>query len=591
MSVDSSQMWGERFKSFSRVLGIIIIAWAILVIVGWCFGIPLLTSVIPQGKAMSPLSSVLFLVAGLSLSLRVSFKPDRQWARRLAFGLGAGIVVLGLIRLMEDLFCWGGLQSWLFAGMSRMASPTAIALILLGLALCVMGFDIRRRVRVIQLLVLVPMLISALVLIGYGYRIHPLHAAGSSGVVSLPTAVLLMCLSLGILFADPNMGVMGLLSRDTGTGKMVRHLLVASIAMVSILGWIRLEGERCGWFNSEVGFALFMLVTIVILSVLIFRNAGRLAMAECEQAGMDAALHRAHDELEHRVAERTRDLANVIAELSEGISLLSNVGGDVMAASNQVSVCASETATAVEQTAVTVEEVRQTVRMTSQDSGQVAESALKAAQISLEGRKSTDETIAIMQRIRQEMDAISESMMRLNDQSQAIGQIIATVNSLAAQSNLLAVNAAIEASKAGERGKGFAVVAQEVKMLADQSRRATHQVGVILNDIQKATHQSVMAIEHGRQAVGMGVNQSEQTGGGIEMLAASVGQAAEAAGHIANASQQQLVGVDQVVAAMACIRHGTAHSLASSRQLEVAAQHLKDLAQKLKQLVTHYKGP
>ena len=97
------------------------------------------------------------------------------------------------------------------------------------------------------------------------------------------------------------------------------------------------------------------------------------------------------------------------------------------------------------------------------------------------------------QRIREQMEAIAESMVRLSEQGQAIGQIIATVEDLAAQSNLLAVNASIEAAKAGEHGKGFGVVAQEVKSLAEQSKQATNQVRTILSDIQKATTAAVMA--------------------------------------------------------------------------------------------------
>ena len=334
-----------------------------------------------------------------------------------------------------------------------------------------------------------------------------------------------------------------------------------------------------------------MMANIVLLGVLIFRNANQLRRTEIAHEVEDDTLRREHKELESHAEERTRDLARVVAELSNGIAMLLDVARDVMTVSNQMSTGAAETATSVAQTVTTFEEVRQTVRMTTQDAGQVASSALQAAKISQEGRKSTEEAIATMQRIRDEMDAIAESMMRLNDQTQTIGQIIDAVNALATQSNLLAVNAAIEASKAGERGKGFSIVAQEVKNLADQSRRATHQIGMILNDIQKATHLSITAIEHGRKAVETGVYQSVQTGRSIENLAASVSSASEAASHIANANQQQLYGVDQVSVSMSNIREATTNSLSSSRQMEAAAQHLKELGQKLEQVVVQYKVP
>jgi len=103
----------------------------------------------------------------------------------------------------------------------------------------------------------------------------------------------------------------------------------------------------------------------------------------------------------------------------------------------------------------------------------------------------------------------------LSEQIQAIGEIITVVTDLAQQSNLLAVNAAIEASKAGEHGKGFAVVAQEIKSLADQSKQATEQVRKILGDIQKATGKSVLAAEQVSKAVEGGVKQTAESGESI----------------------------------------------------------------------------
>jgi methyl-accepting chemotaxis protein len=163
------------------------------------------------------------------------------------------------------------------------------------------------------------------------------------------------------------------------------------------------------------------------------------------------------------------------------------------------------------------------------------------------------------------------------------------VNDLAEQSNLLAVNAAIEAAKAGEQGKGFAVVAQEVKSLAAQSKQATAQVRAILGDIQKATSAAVMAAEQGSKAVEVGMRRSGEVGESIRALADSIEEAARAATQIVASAQQQLVGMDQVALAMQNIEQASAQNVASTKQTAGAAQKLHDLGQKLKQVAEQYK--
>jgi len=287
-----------------------------------------------------------------------------------------------------------------------------------------------------------------------------------------------------------------------------------------------------------------------------------------------------------RMAETLREQ---IRGLVEGANVLGSAASEIVASTTQLAASASESAAAVSETTTTVEEVRQTAQMASQKARHVSDSAQKAAQISQSGRKSTEDAGAGMTRIRQQMDAIAASMGRLSEQSQTIGQIIATVEDLAAQSNLLAVNAAIEAAKAGEHGKGFGVVAQEVKSLAEQSRQATTQVRTILSDIQKATTTAVLATEQGSKAVDAGTRQTEVAGESIQALAGSVTEAAQAATQIAASSQQQLVGVDQVAAAMESIRQASTQNVASATQLETAARNLNELGQRLKQMVERYK--
>lgn len=295
-----------------------------------------------------------------------------------------------------------------------------------------------------------------------------------------------------------------------------------------------------------------------------------------------------HDVLGNAFAAMVQNLRRLTADLTEGISVLGSAASEISTSTTQFAAGAAETAAAVNETTTTVEEVRQTAQVSSQKARTVSETAQKVSQISQSGKKATEETVEGMRRIQEQMDAIAQSMVHLSEQSQAIGQIVTTVEGLAVQSNLLAVNASIEAAKAGEHGRGFAVVAQEVKSLAEQSRQATGQVRTILSEIQKATTAAMMATEQGSKAVEAGVKQSSQAGQSIQTLAGGVAEAAQAAAQIAASSQQQLVGVDQVATAMENIKQASTQNVDSARQLEAAAHDLKELGQKLKQLVERY---
>jgi methyl-accepting chemotaxis protein len=281
-------------------------------------------------------------------------------------------------------------------------------------------------------------------------------------------------------------------------------------------------------------------------------------------------------------------LREVNREVRESVHVLSGSTGEIVAATTQLAVGTAETATAVSQTTTTVEEVRQVAEVASQKAKHVLDNAQKSLQVAQAGKKSVEDTILGMQRIQGQMDLIGDSIVRLSEQSQAIGEIIATVTDLAEQSNLLAVNAAIEAAKAGEQGRGFAVVAQEVRSLAEQSKQATAQVRTILNDIQKATSIAVMATEQGGRAVEGGVQQSSEAGEAIRRLADVIAEAAQAATQIAASSQQQLVGMSQVAQAMENINQAGAQNAASTRQAEAIARDLHGLGKRLKQLVDQY---
>src|SRR5690606_15956026 len=295
------------------------------------------------------------------------------------------------------------------------------------------------------------------------------------------------------------------------------------------------------------------------------------------------------DRLGTSFALMVRNLRQLTADLYEGINVLGASATEISASTSQLAAGATQTAAAVNETTTTVEEVRQTAEVSSQKARTVSDSAQVVASVSESGRHATEEAIAGVAKIQQQMDTIAESMMRLSEQSQAVGQIVATVEDLAGQSKLLAVNASIEAAKAGEHGKGFAVVAQEVKSLAEQSRQATAHVRTILGDIQQATNAAVLATEQGSHAVEAGTRQSAHAGESIQALAASVLEAAQAAVQIAASSQQQLVGVDQLASAMESIKLASAQNVDSARQLESAARDIKQLGERLKELASGFR--
>ena len=296
------------------------------------------------------------------------------------------------------------------------------------------------------------------------------------------------------------------------------------------------------------------------------------------------------DTLGNAFATMVEKLRSQIQQIIEGVNVLASAGSEIMASVSQLTSGASETATSVSETTTTVEEVKQTAEMTHQKAKRVSDLGQKNAEISRAGLKSIEDTINSMNRIKEQMDSIADMVVRLSEQSQAIGEIIATVNDIAEQSNLLAVNASIEAAKAGEQGKGFAVVAQEIRSLAAQSKQATTQVRNILFDVQKAIGSAVMATEQGSKAVEEGVRLSTQAGESIDVLVESVvKEATNAAIQIAASSQQQLIGMDQVVSAMENIRESSLQMASSTKQTEKSAHDLHNLGQRLQGIVKFYK--
>ncbi len=287
--------------------------------------------------------------------------------------------------------------------------------------------------------------------------------------------------------------------------------------------------------------------------------------------------------------EGTKKIRKQMKMLKNSTNLLVSSISRISTTASQLASSASETSSSISEVTTTVEEVRQTSEVATEKAANIAQSADNTAKISDAGKQATENTMNGVNRIKHEMIAIAESTVQLSDQSKSIEAIINTVSDIADQSNILSVNAAIEAAKAGEQGKGFAVVAQEVKSLADQSKEATNQVRNILEDIEKATSAAVMATERGTKTVNEAVELSEQAGDAIDRLSVKVSEFSDAAMQITASNQQQLTGIDQLSQAMESINDATLQNLEGVKQLEDALKGIEEMVQTTKDITSSYK--
>lgn len=275
--------------------------------------------------------------------------------------------------------------------------------------------------------------------------------------------------------------------------------------------------------------------------------------------------------------------------IREGVTVLVSSASEIAATVSQLAASASKTSAAVSETTTTVEQVKQAAKLCNDKAKKVSESALQAVQISAQGKLATDEAVRGMNQIKEQMESIGETVLRLSEQSQAIEKITESVQDLADQSNLLAVNASIEAARAGEQGKGFAVVAHEIKNLADQSKNATGQIRAILEETRKWVEAVVKATELGTRTVEEGVERAAVSGQSIQALARSVTESSQAAAVIDSSTLQQFEGVEQVAGAMGNIEMAMHQNLTGTSQLETAARKLEELGGELRDLVQKFK--
>jgi methyl-accepting chemotaxis protein len=296
-----------------------------------------------------------------------------------------------------------------------------------------------------------------------------------------------------------------------------------------------------------------------------------------------------NDMWSNELTKMVNNLRELIRQMQEATDNLSKANSHISAATAEQAATVSEQVASVAETSSTVEEVRQTAQQSVERAQLVSEMAsntLKLAENGLDAVKRTEEG---MSGLKDQVRHIAETILSLSEQTLQIGEIIATVNDIADQSNLLALNAAMEAARAGEAGRGFAVVAGEVRNLAEQSRQATAQVSSILSEIQKAANTAVMVTEKGTKSAESGLELAQSTGDSIRVIREHTQQAVAAAEQITASARQQLAGMDQITRAMENINLGATQTQKGMQQVDQTAQNLNNLATQLTSIVQQYK--
>ncbi|MCY1082561.1 methyl-accepting chemotaxis protein [Archangium lansingense] len=291
---------------------------------------------------------------------------------------------------------------------------------------------------------------------------------------------------------------------------------------------------------------------------------------------------------EAQLAKQAEEREHTLRTVAEFVNQLTATTAEILASTTEQVAGAQEQGSAVAETVSTVEEIAQMSEEAAGRARGVSESARHSEEVGKSGRRAVDEAIAAMGTVREQVESIASRILALAEQAQAIGDIITTVNDISEQTHMLALNASIEASRAGEHGRGFAVVAAEVKALADQSKKATAQVRQILGQIQKATQGAVMTTEEGTKSVASATRVVTQAGATIQTLGELLGQASLTAAQISASASQQATGTGQIRQAMRDVSQATQQTLTSIRQTERAVQDLNAMGQKLKGLLSEY---
>lgn len=315
-------------RAFARVACVVVVAEAWLVLLGWQVRSEGLRSVVPGMVAMNPMTAVAFLLASVALWLLLD-KPARPWRRWTASALALAVALVGVLKLVSLFGPDVGLDQILFRAEleayvppNRMAPNTALGFALLGAALLLLDVETSDGRRPAQALAAVTAILSLFALIGYAYGVRYLYAVLSYIPMGINTALAFLLVSGAAFYARPDRGLAAIATGEGAGGVTVRRLVPPAVAIPALVGWLALQGQRAGLYDTAFGVSLIAIVSIVVPVVLIWRTADRLARADAARELAEAERERLYQATED-ARSQTRAVLDAVAE---GVMFLSPDG-------------------------------------------------------------------------------------------------------------------------------------------------------------------------------------------------------------------------------------------------------------------------
>ncbi len=283
------------------------------------------------------------------------------------------------------------------------------------------------------------------------------------------------------------------------------------------------------------------------------------------------------------------NLTGVLRELKRAGVQIGSTTEEIVTTSSQYEEGAAEQATALNETSATTEELARSARQIAENAGSMAEIAQKTLAAAQAGQQSAEAFSQSMDRMQQDNRAIADSVTKLNKRIVQIGRIVEFINGVADKSDLLALNAELEGTKAGDVGRGFSLVAAEMRRLAENVLESTKEIEGLIEEIREATQAAVNATEAGVRATDSGGSLALAVSHSLNEIVQLAGQTFDAVRSISLATQQQQTGTDQLAEAMADILRVTQQSLMATKQVSTANVDLISLAQDLRTVVGRFR--